>query len=158
MWANLAPSPTRWAWVWVDSGSWRLTGMPGVLRFMGFQSQTRLSDWTELTQAFIILSCFDFFFKVSFIFLTLLFYFDYQGNRQHMFAWSTNGTLKKIGNIWSATKSAAKELKGLPFWVCLNLITKTSLWIHIRTHTHTSNVPWIQSESKHCNQRLTLLL
>lgn len=30
-----------------------------------------------------------------------------------MFAWSTNRTLKKFGNIWSALKSAAKELKGL---------------------------------------------
>ena len=41
-------SPTRWAWVWVNSGSWWWTGRPGVLRFMGSQSRTRLSDWTEL--------------------------------------------------------------------------------------------------------------
>ena len=27
---------------------WWWTGRPGVLRFMGSQSQTRLSDWTEL--------------------------------------------------------------------------------------------------------------
>ena len=36
------------AWVWVNSGSWWWTGRPGVLRFMGSQSQTWLSDWTEL--------------------------------------------------------------------------------------------------------------
>ena len=41
-------SPTRWAWVWVNSGSWWWTGRPGVLRFMDSQSRTRLSGWTEL--------------------------------------------------------------------------------------------------------------
>ena len=35
-------------WVWVGSGSWWWTGRPGVLQFMGSQSQTWLSDWTEL--------------------------------------------------------------------------------------------------------------
>ena len=40
-------SPTRWAWVWVNSGSWWWTGRPGVLRIMG--SQTVGHDWaTEL--------------------------------------------------------------------------------------------------------------
>ena len=29
-----------------ESGSWWWTGRPGVLRFMGSQSRTRLSDWT----------------------------------------------------------------------------------------------------------------
>ena len=40
-------SPTRWTWVWVNSGSWWWTGRPGVLRFMG--SQRVRHDWaTEL--------------------------------------------------------------------------------------------------------------
>ena len=40
-------SLTRWAWVWVNSGSWWWTGRPGVLRFMG--SQRVRHDWaTEL--------------------------------------------------------------------------------------------------------------
>ena len=43
-------SLTRWTWVWVNSGSWWWTGRPGVLRFMGSQSQTRLSNWTELNR------------------------------------------------------------------------------------------------------------
>ena len=39
--------PTRWAWVWVNSGSWWWTVRPGVLRFMG--SQRVGHDWaTEL--------------------------------------------------------------------------------------------------------------
>ena len=34
--------------VWVNSRSWWWTGRPGVLQFMGSQSRTQLSDWTEL--------------------------------------------------------------------------------------------------------------
>ena len=41
-------SPTWCTWVWVNSGSWWWTGRPGVLQFMGSQSDTteRL-NWTE---------------------------------------------------------------------------------------------------------------
>ena len=40
-------SPTRWTWVWVNSGSWWWTGRPVLLWFMG--SQTVGQDWaTEL--------------------------------------------------------------------------------------------------------------
>ena len=38
-------SPTRWMWVWVNSGSWWWTGRPGVLRFMG--SQRVGHDWAS---------------------------------------------------------------------------------------------------------------
>ena len=41
-------SPTQWTWVWVSSRSWWWTGRPGVLWFMGSQSRTWLSNWTEL--------------------------------------------------------------------------------------------------------------
>ena len=44
-------SPTRWTWVWDNSGSWWWTGWPGMLQSMRMQSQTRLSDWTELSWA-----------------------------------------------------------------------------------------------------------
>ena len=47
-WDGWMASPTRWTWVWVNPGSWWWTGRPGVLRFMGSQSRTRLSDWTGL--------------------------------------------------------------------------------------------------------------
>ena len=30
-------SPTRWSWVWVNSGSWWWTGRPGMLWFTGLQ-------------------------------------------------------------------------------------------------------------------------
>ena len=46
-WDGWMASPTGWAWVWVNSGSWWWTGRPGVLRFMG--SQRVRHDWaTEL--------------------------------------------------------------------------------------------------------------
>ena len=47
-WDGWMASLTRWTWIWVNFWSWWWTGRPGVLRFMGSQSQTRLSDWTEL--------------------------------------------------------------------------------------------------------------
>ena len=36
-WDGWMASPTRWTWVWASSGSWRWTGMPGVLESMGPQ-------------------------------------------------------------------------------------------------------------------------
>ena len=46
-WDGWMASPTRWTWLWVNSGSWWWTGRPGVLRFMG--SQRVGHDWaTEL--------------------------------------------------------------------------------------------------------------
>ena len=44
---NGLPFPTQWTWVWVSSGSWWWTGIPGVLQSMG--SQRVGYDWaTEL--------------------------------------------------------------------------------------------------------------
>ena len=40
----------RWTRVWVNSGSWWWTGRPGVLQFVGSQSRTRLSNWTDWTE------------------------------------------------------------------------------------------------------------
>ena len=46
-WDGWMASLTQWTWVWVNSGSWRWTGRPGVLRFMGAQRVGH--DWvTEL--------------------------------------------------------------------------------------------------------------
>ena len=51
-WDGWMASPTRWTWVWVNSGSWWWTGRPGVLHFTGSQRvghdwATEL-NWTEL--------------------------------------------------------------------------------------------------------------
>ena len=46
-WHGWMTSPTRWTWVWIDSGSRWWTGRPGVLQFMGWQRVGH--DWvTEL--------------------------------------------------------------------------------------------------------------
>ena len=46
-WDGWMTSPTRWTWVWVNSGSWWWTGKPGMLQSMGLQRGGR--DWaTEL--------------------------------------------------------------------------------------------------------------
>ena len=46
-WDGWMASPTRCTWVWLNSGSWRWTGRPGVRRFTG--SQRVGHDWaTEL--------------------------------------------------------------------------------------------------------------
>ena len=51
-------SPTRWTWVWVNSGSWWWTGRPGVLWFMG--SQNVRHDWA--TELELELTCWIFLF------------------------------------------------------------------------------------------------
>ena len=46
-WDGWMASPTRWMWVWVNSGSWWWTRRPGVQQFMGLQRVGH--DWaTEL--------------------------------------------------------------------------------------------------------------
>ena len=47
-WNGWMASLTQWPWLWVDSGIWWWTGRPGMLQSMGLQSQTWLSNWTEL--------------------------------------------------------------------------------------------------------------
>ena len=42
-WDSWMALPTRWTWVWVNSGSWWWTGRPGVLQSMG--SQRVGHDW-----------------------------------------------------------------------------------------------------------------
>ena len=50
-WVGWMASPTRCAWVWVNSGSWWWTGKPGVLWFMGLQrvrhEWATEMNWTE---------------------------------------------------------------------------------------------------------------
>ena len=68
-WDGWMASPTRWTWVWVNSGSWWWTGRPGMLWFMGLQRvrhdwATEL-NWTELSSITISIftwTLFPFFF------------------------------------------------------------------------------------------------
>ena len=50
-WDGWMASPTRWTWVWVNSGSWWWTGRPSMLQFMGSQrDMTEWLNWTELNK------------------------------------------------------------------------------------------------------------
>ena len=51
-WDGWMASPTQWAWVSVNSGSWWWTGRPGVLQSMGLQRVRH--DWaTEMNYVYI---------------------------------------------------------------------------------------------------------
>ena len=52
-WDGWMASPTRWTWVWVNSGSWWWTGRPDVLWFMGLQ-RVRHDLVTELNWIHIL--------------------------------------------------------------------------------------------------------
>ena len=60
-WDGWMASPTRWTWVWVNSGSWWWTERPGVLRFMGSQRVGHdwaiELNWTEWLMMLSILFC-----------------------------------------------------------------------------------------------------
>ena len=50
-WDGWMASPSRWTWVWVNSGGWRRIEKPGMLQSMG--SQRARHDWvTELKISF----------------------------------------------------------------------------------------------------------
>ena len=52
-WDGWMASPTQWAWVWMNSGSWWWTGKPGVQQSMASQRVRR--DWaTELNWNYIM--------------------------------------------------------------------------------------------------------
>ena len=53
-WDVWIATPTQWAWVWVNSGSWWWTGKPGVLWFMG--SKRVGHDWAELKDNLLYLN------------------------------------------------------------------------------------------------------
>ena len=65
-WDDWLASPTRWTWVWVNSGSWWWTGTPGLLRLMGSQRsdmtiRLKWTDWLTLGVSFSNSSYFSFF-------------------------------------------------------------------------------------------------
>ena len=57
-WDGWMASPTWWAWVYVNSGSWWWTGRPGMLQSMGHRESdtTEWLNWTEHTQDSQIIS------------------------------------------------------------------------------------------------------
>ena len=108
-------SPTRWAWVWINSGSWWWTGRPGVLWFMG--SQRVGNDWvTELKWTEVMAS-----FK---IWITICF-------TQNLWKWihgfDTYFCLKILMSILLGTKLLWVFL----FFLCIVYFFYISAWISI---------------------------
>ena len=58
-WDGWIASSTQGTWVSVNSGSWWWTGRPVVLHSIGSQSQTWMSDWTELMCMIVALHIFS---------------------------------------------------------------------------------------------------
>ena len=60
-WDGWMASPTWWAWVWVNSGSWWWTGRPGVLQSMESQrvghDWTTELNWTVFSEFLTIIKC-----------------------------------------------------------------------------------------------------
>ena len=52
-WDGWMASPTRWMWVWVNSGSWWWTGRPGMLQFTGLQRVGH--DWVTKLNWMVVL-------------------------------------------------------------------------------------------------------
>ena len=77
-WDGWMASPTQWAWVWVNSGSWRWTGRPVMLQSIG--SQRVGCDWATDTYLhysgafFVCLFVFYYFLFDTIISTRLLFY------------------------------------------------------------------------------------
>ena len=76
-WDGWVASPSRWAWVCVDSGSWWWIGRPGVLWFMG--SQRVGHDWATELNLNILWHCLSLAleWKLTFPVLWLLLSFPY---------------------------------------------------------------------------------
>ena len=120
-WDGWMASLTPWTWVWVNSGSWWWTGRPGVLRFMGSQSQTRLSDWTELNwQITVIYSLWNHHNEPS-----------YQWDP--MWAWSLNRLVPKYWFWMSAHKAAAWKVHGS---------YKGEFWTNFRKSAKEARISW----------------
>ena len=54
-WDGWMASPTRWTWVWANSGRWWRIGKLGVLHFLGLQSQTWHSNWITTTFCYTLI-------------------------------------------------------------------------------------------------------
>ena len=94
-WDGWMASLTHWTWVWVNSRSWWWTGRPGMLRFMGSQSRTRLSKWTELNWltgfmicSFLCCSLLFLFLSLNFISWPIIKFADFLFLPAHAYAWT----------------------------------------------------------------------
>ena len=100
-WDGWMASATQWTWVWGDFGSWWWIGRSGVLRFMGSQSWTWLSNWTDIyIYSFLVWAILKVF--IEFLAALLLFYvlcFWLQGM----------GDLSSLTRDWTCTPCIGRQ-------------------------------------------------
>ena len=72
-WDGWMASLTQWTWVWVNSGSWWWIERPGMLWFMGLQSQTLTKAILQSFIYFWICSGFLQFFSTINVFICIAF-------------------------------------------------------------------------------------
>ena len=146
-WDGLLASPTQWTWVWVNSGSWWWTGRLSELQFMGLQSWTRLSNWTDLPL------------RLNYILLQLLSFntpwknSGWRAGTRHSVLWET----------WTTCIQIVRYFQELISWVCFacplsrkapncftmtpvpcdqqNFLQKYAL-DHIKLPLHQSHIAW----------------
>ena len=114
-WDGWMASPTRWTWVWVNSGSWWWTERPGVLRFMGLQRVGH--DWaTELNRntggntqmnIYLISKKYNYFFDLK---ISHTFWFLCISNHITIYSWLS----KKAGYWYICVSSQAQLVENLP--------------------------------------------
>ena len=78
-WYGWMASPTQWTWIWVNSGSWRWTGKPGMLQSLGSKTVghncvTEL-NWSQLFFLSQLLHALDLLWTPSLFYLSVL--YDY---------------------------------------------------------------------------------
>ena len=108
-WDGWMASPTRWTWVWVDSGSWWWTGRPGVLQFMGLQRvrhdwATELK-WTEVNSSFI---------KLEYLYLPVILDYFKRSTWVHLYYSKCSPAGFSIKTAWKA------DLHIIPFLYILD--------------------------------------
>ena len=176
-WDGWMASPTRWAWVWVNSRSWWWTGRPGMLWFMGSQRvghnwATELI-WTEWLVRFTIFSCASWsssldicMFRSSDHFLIALFVFSILSFNceSHPFT-----SPYKCGSPLWASKSVQKfwgllraELSAKRYLILLPQMTKgLCLWLKAFSRTQHENSTgnlWMLSLRSRYEQHTVIIL
>ena len=101
-WDGWIASPTRWTWVWVNSGSWWWTGRPGVLRFMGLHRVRH--DWvTELKQRRLYTKqCMQTWVSVLFFSLLIYFYYKFFRVKYAIYVYMHANSLQSCPTLWDA--------------------------------------------------------
>ena len=135
-WNGWVASPTRWTWVWVNSGNWSWTGRPGVLWFMELQrvwhnGATELNwlNWHDLQWCvwleWLKFTCLATFTRNNTALLTTV----------TMRYLRSSGLMVKVCAIWPTSPHSSPHSLSLEDWrssvsVSLTILTFTHKWNH----------------------------